>query len=68
MVFANPETLIEVGAYQSQRRPMDEDAQESDNQMIDLAAPLPSRRERKALAKANNTAFVPLAPPPVEAQ
>lgn len=47
---------------------MDEDAQESDNQMIDLAAPLPSRRERKALAKANNTAFVPLAPPPVEAQ
>ncbi len=35
--------------------------------MIDLAAPLPSRRERKALAKANGVAFTPLAPPPVEA-
>lgn len=35
--------------------------------MIDLAAPLPSRRARKALAKANGVAFTPLAPPPVEA-
>lgn len=35
--------------------------------MIDLAEPLPSRRERRAKAKANGAAFVPLAPPPVEA-
>ncbi len=30
--------------------------------MIDLAAPLPSRRKRKKLAKANGVAFTPLAP------
>lgn len=35
--------------------------------MIDAPNPTPSRRERKALAKANGTPFVPLAPPSVDA-
>lgn len=34
--------------------------------MIDLTEPLPPRRERRAKAKANKAAFVPLAPPPVD--
>lgn len=34
--------------------------------MIDIVEPLPPRRERKAKAKANGAAFVPLAPPPVD--